>query len=109
MYMAISKEAESGSLKAWKFGLVGIFALSALFVDLVTASSFINFGALVAFTFVNLSVISHYFIREKQRKGINALRYLILPMIGTSFTRRCCGSYRKQEASAVVEVLVPST
>lgn len=66
--------------------LVGIFALSALFVDLVTASSFINFGALVAFTFVNLSVISHYFIREKQRKGINALKYLILPMIGTSFT-----------------------
>jgi putrescine importer len=52
----------------------------------VTASSFINFGALVAFTFVNLSVISHYFIREKQRKGINALKHLIIPMIGTSFT-----------------------
>lgn len=66
--------------------LVGIFTLSALFVDLVTASSFINFGALVAFTFVNLSVISHYFIREKQRNGINTLKYLILPLIGASFT-----------------------
>jgi putrescine importer len=51
-----------------------------------TASSFINFGALVAFTFVNLSVISHYFIREKQRNGINTLKYLILPLIGASFT-----------------------
>src|SRR5437773_2692370 len=29
-------------------------------------------------------------------------------MIGTNFTRRYCGSYRKQETSAVVEVLVPS-
>ncbi|MGE7876557.1 APC family permease [Peribacillus muralis] len=66
--------------------LVGIFALSALFVDLVTASSFINFGALVAFSFVNLSVISHYFIREKQRDGINTLKYLILPLMGASFT-----------------------
>ncbi|MFB3168558.1 APC family permease [Neobacillus sp. 179-C4.2 HS] len=66
--------------------LVSIFALSALFVDLVTASSFINFGALVAFTFVNFSVISHYFIREKQRNGINTLKYLILPLIGVSFT-----------------------
>lgn len=66
--------------------LVGIFALSALFVDLVTASSFINFGALVAFTFVNITVISHYFIREKQRNGINTLKYLIFPLIGVSFT-----------------------
>ncbi|MED4203310.1 APC family permease [Neobacillus mesonae] len=66
--------------------LVSIFTLSALFVDLVTASSFINFGALVAFTFVNLSVISHYFIREKQRDGINTIKYLVLPLIGAGFT-----------------------
>lgn len=66
--------------------LVGIFALSALFVNLVTASSFINFGALVAFTFVNFSVISHYFIRKKQRRGINTLKYLFFPLIGSGFT-----------------------
>lgn len=66
--------------------IVSVFTFSALFVDLVTASSFINFGALVAFTFVNLSVISHYFIREKQRDGINTLKFLILPLIGASFT-----------------------
>jgi len=65
--------------------LVGIFSLSALFVDLATASSFINFGALVAFTFVNFSVISHYFIREKQRNGINILKYLIFPLMGAGF------------------------
>ncbi|QLO11919.1 hypothetical protein HV183_05270 [Citrobacter freundii] len=33
----------------------GIVALSALFFDLVTATALINFGALVAFTFVNLT------------------------------------------------------
>lgn len=66
--------------------LVSLFTLMALFVDLVTASSFINFGALIAFTFVNLSVIVHYFIKEKQRQGIGILKFLILPLIGTCFT-----------------------
>ncbi|MGM1326742.1 APC family permease, partial [Klebsiella michiganensis] len=40
--------------------MVGIVALSALFFDLVTATALINFGALVAFTFVNLSVFNHF-------------------------------------------------
>ncbi|WP_213977057.1 APC family permease, partial [Serratia marcescens] len=37
--------------------LVGAIALSAVSFDLVTATALINFGALVAFTFVNLSVV----------------------------------------------------
>jgi amino acid transporter len=45
----------------------GIVALSALFFDLVTATALINFGALVAFTFVNLSVFNHFW----RRKGYN--------------------------------------
>lgn len=62
--------------------LIGVFSLSAIFVDLVTAASFINFGALVAFTFVNLSVISHYYIKQRKRSVKGTLLYLVLPLIG---------------------------
>ena len=63
--------------------MVGIVALSALFFDLVTATALINFGALVAFTFVNLSVYNHFW----RRKGYNKtwkdrFHYLLLPLIG---------------------------
>ena len=63
--------------------MVGIVALSALYFDLVTATALINFGALVAFTFVNLSVYNHFW----RRKGMNKtwkdrFHYLLLPLIG---------------------------
>ncbi|MEH6945270.1 APC family permease, partial [Bacillus sp. JJ722] len=64
--------------------LVGFISLSAIFFDLVTATSLINFGALMAFTFVNLSVINHFIIREKQYKSIKGIiNYLIFPLCGT--------------------------
>lgn len=63
--------------------VVGLVALSAIFFDLVTATSIINFGALVAFSFVNLSVINHCYLREGNRRGLaNQLKYLVLPTIG---------------------------
>ncbi|WP_369987719.1 APC family permease [Pseudomonas xanthosomatis] len=63
--------------------VVGLISLSAIFFDLVTATSVINFGALVAFSFVNLSVINHCFLREGLRQGLaNKLKYLVLPTIG---------------------------
>lgn len=66
--------------------LVGVVALIALFLDLVTAVSFINFGALIAFTFVNLSVIAHYGFREKKHKTAKGfLSYVVSPLMGTSF------------------------
>lgn len=65
--------------------LVGIISLSAVIFNLTTAASFINFGALVAFTFVNLSVIAHYFIRNGKRTGSDTFRYLVLPVIGAAF------------------------
>ena len=54
-----------------------------LYFDLVTATALINFGALVAFTFVNLSVYNHFW----RRKGLNKtwkdrFHYLLLPLIG---------------------------
>ncbi|MDQ0244148.1 putrescine importer [Bacillus fengqiuensis] len=63
--------------------LVGVVSLSAIFFDLVMATSLINFGALIAFTFVNLSVISHFVIREKKHKTVKGfINYLVLPLIG---------------------------
>ena len=65
--------------------LVGFLALGAIFFDLVTATALINFGALVAFTFVNLSVISQFYIRERRNKGLmDHINYLILPIIGAA-------------------------
>jgi len=63
--------------------LVGVVAMSAITFDLVTATALINFGALVAFTFVNLSVISQFYIREKRNRTFkDHFHYLILPVIG---------------------------
>jgi amino acid transporter len=63
--------------------LVGAIALLAINFDLVTATALINFGALVAFTFVNLSVISQFWIREKRNKTLkDHINYLVLPICG---------------------------
>ena len=63
--------------------LVGAIALLAINFDLVMSTALINFGALVAFTFVNLSVISQFWIREKRNKTLkDHFQYLFLPMCG---------------------------
>lgn len=62
--------------------LVSIFSVAALFTDLATITAFINFGALIAFTFVNISVISHFYIRGKQRSIKGTILYLVIPLIG---------------------------
>lgn len=63
--------------------LVGAIALSAITFDLVTATALINFGALVAFFFVNLSVISQFWIREGRNKTLkDNINFLLLPLCG---------------------------
>ncbi|MGH8483583.1 MAG: APC family permease [Pseudomonas sp.] len=63
--------------------VVGFISLSAIYFDLVTATSVINFGALVAFSFVNLSVIVHCYLREGCNKTLmDKLKYLVVPTIG---------------------------
>jgi amino acid transporter len=63
--------------------LVGAIALLAIRFDLVTATALVNFGALVAFTFVNLSVIAQFWIREKRYKTLkDNVNYLVLPLCG---------------------------
>ncbi|MGC6653549.1 Putrescine importer PuuP, partial [Escherichia coli] len=45
----------------------------------------INFGALVAFTFVNLSVFNHFWRREgRKHTWQEKLHYLVLPMVGAA-------------------------
>lgn len=63
--------------------LVGAIALSSITFDLVTATALINFGALVAFSFVNLSVISQFWVREKRNKTLkDNINFLLLPLCG---------------------------
>ncbi len=62
--------------------MIGFVGLLALVTDVTTSTSFINFGAFATFTFVNISVISHYYVRNKRRSGKDLLLYLVLPFIG---------------------------
>jgi putrescine importer len=62
--------------------LIGIVGLAALFLDVTTSTSFINFGAFSAFTLVNLSVIAH-FVRHRPQGGASALlAWIALPLAG---------------------------
>jgi len=62
--------------------LCGVVALMALKLDVTTSTSFINFGAFLAFTLVNLSVIFHYWINGKKRGLRELVLFLIFPVIG---------------------------
>jgi len=77
-----------GSLHA-RFGtpvnsilLCAVVALLALKLDVTTSTSFINFGAFLAFSLVNLSVIFHYWIGAKQRGVRELILFLVFPTIG---------------------------
>ncbi|MBY0087418.1 APC family permease [Brevibacillus brevis] len=65
--------------------VVGLISLLGIVISLDTAITFINFGALIAFTFVNLSVIAHYFARKRKRSFSESIHYLLLPLIGAAF------------------------
>src|SRR5690606_5379651 len=62
--------------------IVSLLALSSLVFSLDTVASFISFGALAAFTIVHISVIAHYFFKNKQRSTKDSFLYLVIPMIG---------------------------
>ncbi|WP_209368356.1 APC family permease [Priestia megaterium] len=65
--------------------LVTTFSFLGMFIDLNTAVTFVSFGALTAFTFVNLSVIAHFYIKLKKRSFTETILYLIFPLIGAAF------------------------
>jgi amino acid transporter len=66
--------------------LCGVVALLALELDVTTSTSFINFGAFLAFTLVNLSVIFHYWIGQSARGARAILSYLVFPILGMAAT-----------------------
>ncbi len=67
--------------------LTSAVSLLAFVLDLLTISSLISFGALVAFSVVNLAVIKHYFIDEKARGARGGVvRNLVLPGMGFALT-----------------------
>ncbi len=62
---------------------VGLIAISGISFSLEEALHLVNFGALTAFTFVNISVIAQFYIREGRRKTVkDTVKFLILPLIG---------------------------
>ncbi|MCR8645009.1 APC family permease [Paenibacillus sp. N1-5-1-14] len=65
--------------------IIGAISMTAVFGELEVIYSFISFGALIGFLFVNLSVIAHYYIREKRRSGLDFVRYFLAPAIGGVF------------------------
>ena len=61
--------------------MCGIVGLAAIWLTLAVSTSFINFGAFLGFTMVNVSVIA-YFLRHRSEESLNPLIYVICPLIG---------------------------
>ncbi|MDL9980279.1 amino acid permease [Microbacterium sp. ASV49] len=66
--------------------IVSVVSLLAIVFDLLTLSNMISFGALIAFSFVNLSVMKHYWFDRKERSGAAWLTNLVLPLVGFALT-----------------------
>jgi putrescine importer len=66
--------------------IVGCFGLTALFISLSTVASMISFGALAAFSFVNLSVIKTYVIDGGRRGAADLFKFAVIPFLGFAFT-----------------------
>ena len=67
--------------------IVGVVSLLAVKFTLEFISSMINFGALIAFTVVNLTVIVFYAYRMKERRTPKEIfRNIVLPFIGMCLT-----------------------
>ncbi|MCM3656220.1 APC family permease [Agromyces mediolanus] len=67
--------------------LVGVISLLAAAFTLELIAAFINFGALIAFTFVNVSVIAWFAIRKgRRRTPRDIFTFIVLPGIGMVLT-----------------------
>lgn len=65
---------------------VSVLGMGSLFVTLQLISETVSFGALVAFSAVNLAVIKHYYVDEHKRSAVDTFRFLVLPAIGLALT-----------------------
>lgn len=64
--------------------LVGLVGLAALWMDVTTSTSFINFGAFLAFTAVNISVIALYFRNHAAVRPLGILMGVIIPALAAA-------------------------
>ena len=64
--------------------LTGVVGLIAVRMDVATSTSFINFGAFTAFTFVNVSVIATYLRRRRAGERPHRLTHVVAPAIGAA-------------------------
>lgn len=71
---------------AFAIVFVSVLSFGVVFVDLGTIASMISFGALVAFSAVNLSVMKHYWFDRRERSRSTVLRNLLLPLVGFLMT-----------------------
>ena len=67
--------------------LTGAISLLAISFTLEMIAAYINYGALIAFTFVNLSVIAWFAVRKGRRRTPKEIRsYIVMPLVGTLLT-----------------------
>jgi amino acid transporter len=66
--------------------VVSFISLGAIWVDLTKLASIVSFGALVAFSAVNLTVIKHYYFDAEDRGGVGFANNFVLPLIGFGLT-----------------------
>lgn len=76
--------AEQWRTPVLAIGLVSLVSLAGLWVDLALLFSIVSFGALTAFSVVNLSVVKHYWFDHAAVR--NAVTHLLLPLIGFALT-----------------------
>ncbi|MEU0494789.1 APC family permease [Mycobacterium sp. NPDC006124] len=63
--------------------VVSVISLAAIWISLDFLASIVSFGALIAFSAVNLTVIKHYFVDEGDK---NVFNNVVLPGIGFVLT-----------------------
>jgi amino acid transporter len=64
--------------------LIGVVGLCATRLSLATATSFINFGAFLAFTLVNVCVIASWVRYRHADRSMGVVGYVVLPLVGAA-------------------------
>ena len=61
---------------------IGVVGLIALAMDVTTSTSFINFGAFIAFAMVNIAVLVYWSQQRRAGEHLNPLAWVVAPVIG---------------------------
>lgn len=64
----------------WLMGVLSF--VGALVIGFQQIVELVNFGAFAGFVLVNLSVVGHYFVRRRERSGMQVITNLLLPLLG---------------------------